>query len=737
MRVNSQFFCNFAHHQFIISSMKHWQFFFVLQVCLLCSAAMLLNAQPFPYENPSFSPEQRAEDLCSRLNLEEKAKLMLHRSPAIERLNVPAFEWWNEALHGVGRSGFATVFPITMGMAATFDDQLVYRVFTAVSDEARAKNTEARRKKEVRQYQGLSFYTPNINIFRDPRWGRGQETYGEDPFLTSQMGLAVVRGLQGEGQKYLKTLACAKHFAVHSGPEWNRHSFDVEQLPARDLWETYLPAFKALVQQGHVKEVMCAYQRIDGEPCCGNTRFLQHILRDEWGFLGLVTSDCWAVADFWQKGHHEFSATKEDAVARAVVTGTDLECGSDYRAIPDAVAQGKLTEEQVDISLKRLLQARFELGDFDDDQQVAWTDIPMSVVCSAEHRELALQAARESMTLLKNDGILPLCSKQRIVVVGPNADNASMQWGNYNGFPTETITILDGIRSKSDQVSFLDGFEHVGKGMDEKQLLAEHYLSRISDADVVVFVGGISPRLEGEEMSVDAEGFKGGDRLSIELPKVQRDFLAALHAMGKPVVYVNCSGSAMGLVPEQANANAILQAWYPGEQGGRAVADVLFGDYNPSGKLPVTFYRSVDQLPDYEDYRMAGRTYRYFQGEPLYPFGFGLSYTTFKLGTPSYQNGKVKVDITNTGKQEGAEVVQVYLRDPRDTDGPIKTLRAYQRVNLQPGEQRTLTIDLPRERFELWDTATNTMRVRKGKYEIMVGTSSADSDLQRFSVKLP
>ena len=717
--------------------MKHWQFFFALHVCLLCSAAMLLNAQPFPYENPSFSPEQRAEDLCSRLNLEEKAKLMLHRSPAIERLNVPAFEWWNEALHGVGRSGFATVFPITMGMAATFDDQLVYRVFTAVSDEARAKNTEARRKKEVRQYQGLSFYTPNINIFRDPRWGRGQETYGEDPFLTSQMGLAVVRGLQGEGQKYLKTLACAKHFAVHSGPEWNRHSFDVEQLPARDLWETYLPAFKALVQQGHVKEVMCAYQRIDGEPCCGNTRFLQHILRDEWGFQGLVTSDCWAVADFWQKGHHEFSATKEDAVARAVVTGTDLECGSDYPAIPDAVAQGKLTEEQVDISLKRLLQARFELGDFDDDQLVAWTDIPMSVVCSAEHRELALQAARESMTLLKNDGILPLCSKQRIVVVGPNADNASMQWGNYNGFPTETITILDGIRSKSDQVSFLDGFEHVGKGMDEKQLLAEHYLSRISDADVVVFVGGISPRLEGEEMSVDAEGFKGGDRLSIELPKVQRDFLAALHAMGKPVVYVNCSGSAMGLVPEQANANAILQAWYPGEQGGRAVADVLFGDYNPSGKLPVTFYRSVDQLPDYEDYRMAGRTYRYFQGEPLYPFGFGLSYTTFKLGTPSYQNGKVKVDITNTGKQEGAEVVQVYLRDPRDTDGPIKTLRAYQRVNLQPGEQRTLTIDLPRERFELWDTATNTMRVRKGKYEIMVGTSSADSDLQRFSVKLP
>lgn len=717
--------------------MKHWQFFFALHVCLLCSAAMLLNAQPFPYENPSFSPEQRAEDLCSRLNLKEKAKLMLHRSPAIERLNVPAFEWWNEALHGVGRSGFATVFPITMGMAATFDDQLVYRVFTAVSDEARAKNTEARRKKEVRQYQGLSFYTPNINIFRDPRWGRGQETYGEDPFLTSQMGLAVVRGLQGEGQKYLKTLACAKHFAVHSGPEWNRHSFDVEQLPARDLWETYLPAFKALVQQGHVKEVMCAYQRIDGEPCCGNTRFLQHILRDEWGFQGLVTSDCWAVADFWQKGHHEFSATKEDAVARAVVTGTDLECGSDYPAIPDAVAQGKLTEEQVDISLKRLLQARFELGDFDDDQLVAWTDIPMSVVCSAEHRELALQAARESMTLLKNDGILPLCSKQRIVVVGPNADNASMQWGNYNGFPTETITILDGIRSKSDQVSFLDGFEHVGKGMDEKQLLAEHYLSRISDADVVVFVGGISPRLEGEEMSVDAEGFKGGDRLSIELPKVQRDFLAALHAMGKPVVYVNCSGSAMGLVPEQANANAILQAWYPGEQGGRAVADVLFGDYNPSGKLPVTFYRSVDQLPDYEDYRMAGRTYRYFQGEPLYPFGFGLSYTTFKLGTPSYQNGKVKVDITNTGKQEGAEVVQVYLRDPRDTDGPIKTLRAYQRVNLQPGEQRTLTIDLPRERFELWDTATNTMRVRKGKHEIMVGTSSADSDLQRFSVKLP
>ena len=402
---------------------------------LLSLATMTATAQTLPYQDPSLDAAQRAEDLCSRLTLEEKASLMIYHSPAIERLGIPQFqwwnealhgigrngfatvfpitEWWNEALHGVGRSGYATVFPITMGMAATFNNDLVHRVFSAVSDEARAKNTEARRKHNVRQYQGLSFYTPNINIFRDPRWGRGQETYGEDPFLTSQMGLAVVRGLQGEGQKYLKTLACAKHYAVHSGPEWNRHSFDVEQLPERDLWETYLPAFKALVQEGHVKEVMCAYQRIDGEPCCGNTRYLQQILRDEWGFQGLVTSDCWAVSDFWRKGHHEFSPTKEDAVARAVISGTDLECGSDYPVLPDAVAQGKLSEEQIDISLKRLLQARFELGDFDDDRLVSWTDIPMSVVCSQEHRTLALQAARESMTLLKNDGILTTASPQR------------------------------------------------------------------------------------------------------------------------------------------------------------------------------------------------------------------------------------------------------------------------------------------------------------------------------------
>ena len=703
---------------------------------LLSLATMTATAQTLPYQDPSLDAAQRAEDLCSRLTLEEKASLMMYRSPAIERLGIPAFEWWNEALHGVGRSGYATVFPITMGMAATFNNDLVHRVFSAVSDEARAKNTEARRKHNVRQYQGLSFYTPNINIFRDPRWGRGQETYGEDPFLTSQMGLAVVRGLQGEGQKYLKTLACAKHYAVHSGPEWNRHSFDVEQLPERDLWETYLPAFKALVQEGHVKEVMCAYQRIDGEPCCGNTRYLQQILRDEWGFQGLVTSDCWAVSDFWRKGHHEFSPTKEDAVARAVISGTDLECGSDYPALPDAVAQGKLSEEQIDISLKRLLQARFELGDFDDDRLVGWTDIPMSVVCSQEHRTLALQAARESMTLLKNDGILPLNSSQRIVVIGPNADNASMQWGNYNGFPTETVTILDGIRSKSHHVTYLYGFEHAGKLMDERQLLPEHFISRLTEADVVVFVGGISPNLEGEEMNVDVEGFKGGDRLSIELPKVQRDFIATLHAMGKQVVYVNCSGSAVGMVPEQTNANAILQAWYPGEQGGQAVADVLFGDYNPSGKLPVTFYKSVDQLPDFEDYRMAGRTYRYFSGEPLYPFGFGLSYTTFELGKPSYKDGKVHVDITNTGHCAGTEVVQVYIKDPRDTEGPLKTLRAYQRVSLQPGEQKTVAIDLPRERFELWDENSNTLRVRKGKYEVMVGTSSADCDLQMLTVRI-
>jgi len=848
-------------------------------------AFVSLNAQLLPYQNPALSPEERAEDLCSRLTIEEKAALMMDRSPAIPRLGIPQFEWWNEALHGVGRNGFATVFPITVGMAASFDDALLYNVFDAVSDEARAKNTDARRRGDMTRYRGLSFWTPNINIFRDPRWGRGQETYGEDPYLTTCMGLAVVAGLQGEAfttadgitmqtktpadytsesaKKYAKLFACAKHYAVHSGPEWNRHSFNIEDLPERDLWETYMPAFKLLVQKGNVKEVMCAYQRIDGEPCCGNKRYMQRILRDEWGFDGIVTSDCGGIRDFYSKGAHEVVKTREEATAKAIITGTDVECGSVYESLPKAIEQGLISEEQVNTSLKRLLQARFELGDFDDDKLVAWTEIPMSVVASKEHKQLALDMARESMVLLKNNGVLPLSPNSKIAVVGPNANDSVMLWGNYSGMPTASVTILQGIRNEVPNAPFMQGcgltrnevfesrfnelrtpdgkpgmratywnnekqegepvamvyhtasihldnggntvfapgvnLEHFsakyetvftpttdqeimlnldgeeflrlvfdgdtlfakwnGHGTVSKQyrksVKAGHaypitvdYVQRlglayfgfdvaskttpdmqsllagIGDAETVVFVGGISPKLEGEEMKVSEEGFRGGDRTNIDLPKVQREMMKTLKQAGKRVVFVNCSGAAMAFGEAEEYTDAILQAWYGGEQGGTAVADVLFGRYNPSGKLPITFYKSSDQLPDFLDYKMEGHTYRYFRGEPQYAFGHGLSYTTFEMSKPKWKKHQVSVNVKNTGEREGTETVQVYIRKTDDATGPNKTLRAFRRVTLQPGESRTITIDLPRERFEWWDAGTNTMRVMPGCYEIMVGNAS-------------
>ncbi len=846
----------------------------LLLLCTVTAGAQL------PYQNINLSPEERATDLCSRLTLDEKAKLMCNASPAISRLGIPPFEWWSEGLHGVGRNGFATVYPATIGMAASFDDELLYEIFDAVSDEARAKNTEARKTGILRRYQGLSFWTPNINIFRDPRWGRGQETYGEDPYLTTRLGLAVVRGLQGpEGHKYTKLLACAKHFAVHSGPEWNRHSFDIEKLPERDLWETYLPAFKSLVEDGNVKEVMCAYQRIDGEPCCGNNRYLQQILRNEWNFKGLVTSDCGAVSDFWEKGRHEVSANAALASVKAVRSGTDTECGNNYITLSESVKNGYISEKEIDVSLKRLLKARFELGDFDSDSLNEWTKIPESVVASKSHKQLALQMAREEMVLLQNkNNILPLDKNMKIVVMGPNAADSTMMWGNYNGYPTETVTILKGIQNKIKNVTYIAGcglnqneaensLYNLVKSSDGKQgLSAEYYnninlngepvnrvqmrepvrldnggatvfapgvnlnyfsakytgafipqtservtfrvsgddgyrliingdtvvnlwngkqrvitkeynmkvkagqiyniqldyvqidgcaviqfdivnrfnlsnddiLAKVGDADAVIFVGGISPRLEGEEMKVDLPGFKGGDRTNIELPDIQRRMIAMLHNAGKHIVYVNCSGSAMGLVPETQNADAILQAWYSGEQGGTAVADVLFGDYNPSGKLPITFYKNVEQLPDYEDYRMAGRTYRYFKGDALYPFGYGLSYTDFIISQPVYNDklGKLMVSVTNKGKKDGVETVQVYINKVTDKDGPIKTLRGYSRVELKAGESKNIAIDLPRKSFEMWDTKSNTICVVPGKYQIMTGSSSADADLKKITVNI-
>ncbi len=856
---------------------------------MLCAVltAMSLGAQTLPYQNPNLPAAQRADDLLTRLTLEEKVSLMMDTSPAIERLGIPQFQWWNEALHGVGRNGFATVFPITMGMAASWDDALLHKVFTAVSDEARVKALQAKRAGDIKRYQSLSFWTPNINIFRDPRWGRGQETYGEDPYLTAKMGLAVVRGLQGMtydgqwlGEGYKKLLACAKHFAVHSGPEWNRHEFNVENLPERDLWETYLPAFKALVQEGKVAEIMCAYQRIDGQPCCAQTRYEQQILRDEWGFDGLITSDCGAIRDFLPRWHNT-AKDGAQASAQAVLAGTDVECGSEYKHLPEAVRRGDIKEADLDKSLRRLLIARFELGDLDPDELNPWTKIPESVVACDAHKQLALNMARKSIVLLKNNGILPLTSavaqpQQEIAVMGANAIDSVMQWGNYSGFATRTITALEGIRQISPQARYISGcgltrnevfesrfadlktplgsqgmqatyynntemsgspaatitltspimqsnggntvfapgvnLENFSARLDatfiptkdetvifninaddkvrlivngdtlvniwqvrnriqgaqkEKDVKAgEHYriqidyvqvsdfaflgfdiqhkvapthqelLAQIGDAETVIFVGGISPKLEGEEMRVNEEGFKGGDRTSIELPKAQRETLAMLHKAGKKVIFVNCSGSAMALVPELESCDAILQAWYGGELGGQALAEVLFGQYNPSGKLPVTFYKNTEDLPDFLDYSMKNRTYRYYTGEALFPFGYGLSYTTFEIGQLVYQNNKVQVSVKNSGNMAGLETVQVYLRNLNDPNGPLKSLRAYQQVQLNPGEAKTLSIDLPRQSFEGWDEQTNTMRVIPGKYELMVGNSSADKDLKKILVTI-
>lgn len=693
-----------------------------------------------PYQNPDLSPEKRANDLLNRLTLEEKALLMQNTSPAIPRLGIKAYDWWNEALHGVGRAGLATVFPQSIGMGASFNNDLLFQVFTAVSDEARAKSTEFSKQGELKRYQGLTMWTPNINIFRDPRWGRGQETYGEDPYLTSQMGMAVVRGLQGpEDGKYDKLHACAKHFAVHSGPEWNRHSFNAENINPRDLWETYLPAFKDLVQKANVKEVMCAYNRLEGDPCCGSNRLLMQILRNEWGYQGLVVSDCGAISDFYMDKAHKTHPSKEHASAGAVLNGTDVECGTNYASLPQAVRDGLISEESIDTSVRRLLKARFELGEMDT--QVSWNSIPYSVVDSKEHRELALRMARESIVLLQNKkNVLPLTKRMKIAVVGPNANDSVMQWGNYNGFPSHTVTLLEGIRQymPEAQIIFEPGCDHTS----EVPVDLTKSIQRIKSADVVIFAGGISPSLEGEEMSVSIPGFRGGDRETIELPAIQSRMIAELKKAGKKVVFVNFSGSAIALPAEKEACDAILQVWYPGQAGGTAIADVLFGAYNPAGRLPVTFYKSTAQLPDFEDYDMTGRTYRYMKESPLFPFGYGLSYTTFQYGDATLSAAAIgygdkvtlNIPVSNIGKRDGEEVVQVYVRRPGDKEGPSHALRAFRRVAIAKGQTSQVEIPLMKEDFEWFDTNTNTMRPIEGEYELLYGGSSDMNNLKSVAI---
>ena len=828
----------------------------------------------YPFNDPALPTEERVNDLISRMTVEEKVSQMLHAAPAIDRLGVPAYDWWNECLHGVGRAGIATVFPQAIGMAAAWNETLLLEVAIAISDEARAKHHESLRHEIRDRYTGLTFWTPNINIFRDPRWGRGQETYGEDPYLTARLGVVFVQGLQGEDDGYLKLVATPKHYAVHSGPEHDRHHFDAI-ASQRDMLETYLPHFEATVREGGAVSIMGAYNRTNGEACCASPTLLQKILRDQWGFDGYVVSDCGAIGDIYL--HHKLVATAAEASAMAVIAGCDLNCGQTYSALLEAVEQGLIDEATLDISLRRLFSARFRLGMFDPPEMVPYAQIPFEVNDCKAHRELALQMARESMVLLKNQGgLLPLTNGiDDIAVIGPNADDVHVLLANYNGTPTKVITPLEGIRKKLspktklysahgcdvalgfpslspipsdylrpvdagdaqtglsgayfDNPSFeggpafcrvdpvvdfvwhgttpvtgrlVDGFSVQWRGfltppvsglytlgargftaykvMLDGATIAEYrgihhsitqaraveleagrfysiqldYANRGPDpqvqllwarpgrddvaealdvadkAEVVVMVMGISASLEGEEMPIEIEGFDRGDRTELVLPRPQRDLIRRIHALGKPTVLVLLNGSALAVNWANDNLPAIIEAWYPGQAGGDAIADVLFGDYNPGGRLPVTFYRSVDDLPDFEDYRMAaGHTYRYFRGEPLYPFGHGLSYTSFAYSDLALSAGRiaagesvtVQVEVENVGQRVGDEVVQLYVRDVvASVPVPLRQLQGFQRVQLAPGERTTVTFTLtPRQMSLITDEGARV--VEPGKFEIALG----------------
>ncbi|WP_149194586.1 glycoside hydrolase family 3 protein [Luteimonas suaedae] len=863
--------------------------------------------------DPDRGFEERAAELVSQMTLEEKAAQMQHDTPAIERLGVPAYDWWNEALHGVARAGGATVFPQAIGLAATFDTALMADVAHAIGDEARAKHHEFATRGQRGRYQGLTFWSPNINIFRDPRWGRGQETYGEDPFLTARMGVTFVRGLQGDGPgdadrttPYRKLDATAKHFAVHSGPEADRHHFDAHPS-RRDLYETYLPAFQALVQEGQVAAVMGAYNRVYGESASASRFLLQDILRRDWGFEGYVMSDCWAVEDIWK--NHKIVATVEEASALAVKNGTELNCGHSYaKALPVAVRKGLITEAELDDALTRLMASRFRLGMFDPPEQVPWAQIPYAVNQSPEHDALARRAAQASIVLLKNDGLLPLSKDlRRVAVIGPTADDTMALLGNYYGTPADPVTVLRGIREALPDAEVIhargadlvEGREDPaaaplieprylrpapdsaerglrGEYFRGRQLAGEPVLARVDaqvgfrwdrgaptddlaargeitpaqalagddfsvrwsgqllppvsgryeldvaandgfrlflddepvlerwtdterlagdsvaleleadraydlrleyyeaerdagvrlawrmpgakppfeealevarSADAVVFVGGLTGDVEGEEMDVSYPGFAGGDRTDLRLPAPQRKLLEALHATGKPVVLVLTTGSALAIDWAQDNLPAIVLAWYPGQRGGNAVADVLFGDANPAGRLPVTFYKADEQLPAFDDYAMAGRTYRYFEGEPLYPFGHGLSYTRFDYANLRIDRDgdsvapddalTVQVDVRNTGERAGEEVVQLYLRplEPQ-RERALKELRGVQRIHLQPGEARTVAFTFtPETDLRHYDDEAGGYAVDAGDYEAQIGASSADIRVkERFTV---
>ena len=872
---------------------------------LFLSVLMALAISPasskdydYPFQNPKLSFEKRAENLLSLLTPEEKIGLMMNGSISIDRLDIPAYNWWNEACHGICYDD-VTVFPQVIALGATFDAPQQYEIYSAVSDEARAVwNTTDHHQLGVNQpngsiwHQGLSFWCPNVNIFRDPRWGRGQETPGEDPYLNAVMGTQTVKGMQGNDKKYYKLHSCAKHYAVHSGPEPLRHQFNVS-VSGRDLWETYLPAFKSLVQEGNVQEVMCAYQRYDDDPCCASDRLLQDILRNKWGFQGLVVTDCGAISDFFNARQHGTHKDAASASADAVLSGADIECGTNYRSLTQAIEQGLITEADIDVNVKRILMARFELGMFDPAEDLPWAGLGLDDLSSPEHTALASKAAHEAIVMLKNsNNLLPLKKDMKIAVVGPNADDARVILGNYNGYPSaaNTKTILDGIREAAPnaEIIYEKGCDlnaasitthYVGQINGGKGLHAEYYntldwtgnvvakvdydeplnlnttspalahedcpwadgvnmtgfsakytgsftadytgdmvysvrgssrynfivngdtiaknagqgggrggfggfgggfggrggaasttfkveegktyniyidlvqpearsasfsfdiysrgpvdfakvVNRVSKADVIVMVSGISSDIEGE----------GHDRSEIELPEIQQQLLADLDATGKPVVLVNVSGSAMGFGNVESKYDALLQAWYGGQATGEAVADVLFGDYNPAGRLPVTFYASTDQLPDFQDYTMQNRTYRYFKGEPLYAFGYGLSYTTFSYGNAKTagkpQAMTLTVPVTNSGKIDGDEVIQVYVKALDDAGAPIKSLAGFARVNIPAGKTKSVKIQLNKDAFSFYDEATDGLKFKPGRYRILYGGSSLDKDLKSIDITL-
>ncbi len=688
-----------------------------------------------PWYDTTLNLDGRVDALVGAMTLREKIAQMLHQAPPIPRLGVPAYNWWNECLHGVARAGQATVFPQAIGMAAAFNEELMLEVATAISDEARAKHHQAVQQDNRGIYFGLTFWTPNINIFRDPRWGRGQETYGEDPFLTARLGVAFCRGLQGEDPKYLKLVATPKHYAVHSGPETLRHEFDA-RVSQRDLRETYLPHFKACIEEAGAYSVMGAYNRTLGEPCCGSPTLLQKILREEWGFEGYVVSDCWAIKDFHQ--NHKVTKTPAESAAMAVKNGCDLNCGDMYHSLLDAVNEGLVTEAEIDVSVRRLFTARMKLGMFDPEGDVPYASIPVDVVRCDKHLDLALRMARESMVLLKNDGLLPLAKElNNVVVAGPNAQNDTALYANYNGFSPRVVTPFDGILDKlsvGSQVNFIEGCD---LWRDEPVNEGELNWQIKDDTDVVIVVLGNTTELEGEEGAAGGDG--GGDRTRIGLPGRQLELLKLLHAKGKPLALVLLSGSAIDLSQVEPYADAILYAWYPGEQGGAAIADVLFGDYNPAGRLPVTFVKSMEQLPDFRDYNMAGRTYRFMDEEPLYRFGFGLSYTQFAYGNlriadiksqiSDLENGQtvsVAVDITNTGERDGDEVVQLYVSDVESSvPVPRHHLEGFRRIHLKAGETQTVTFELKPEQLACYDDDGRPF-IEPGDFRISVGGGQPD-----------